>query len=286
MTEAGVEAARSFGRPSEASERPARLRPAGSVTDAGVRADGGRAGPWDLRAASVAGVRHRLAGAAGDDAYAWRLVGAEDSGQVLVVAVADGVGAVAGSAAASRAAVLAGCDALERTLDPAAPDPVNVAVAGSEAVGEAVAAAGRAVELAGGATTLVVAALGPAGMGWAARIGDSTALVLERGAWRWLWPDQTDPDRPASTATAALPAADPDVEVAAVHLTPGDRLVLVTDGVGDPLRDGPTTVAPALAAALAGDPGPVELAALVDFSRQGCLDDRTLVVLRWEPPAG
>jgi hypothetical protein len=58
--------------------------------------------------------------------------------------------------------------------------------------------------------------------------------------------------------------------------------VLVTDGVGDPLRDGPGTVGPGLADGLAEPPHPLALAGLVDFSRQGCHDDRTLAAIwRW-----
>lgn len=69
-------------------------------------------------------------------------------------------------------------------------------------------------------------------------------------------------------------------------LSSGDALVLVTDGVADPLRDGPETVAPALAGALGQPPGALSLIGLVDFSRQGCHDDRTLLgVWRLTPDA-
>jgi hypothetical protein len=73
------------------------------------------------------------------------------------------------------------------------------------------------------------------------------------------------------------------VETAAVRL--GDRvLVLVTDGIADPWRDGPSTVAPALASTLAAHPTAIDLAVLADFSRHGCHDDRTIVAL-WMRPA-
>ncbi len=65
--------------------------------------------------------------------------------------------------------------------------------------------------------------------------------------------------------------------------------MLVTDGTANPLRDGPTTVAPALAAVLRGGPAgelsPLALAAAADFSRRGCQDDRTILVA-WPRPAG
>ncbi len=79
------------------------------------------------------------------------------------------------------------------------------------------------------------------------------------------------------------------VETASVELPRGAALVLVTDGVANPLRDGPTTVAPALAevlrGGLTGDLSPLGLSAAADFSRRGCQDDRTIVVA-WAIPAG
>jgi hypothetical protein len=76
-----------------------------------------------------------------------------------------------------------------------------------------------------------------------------------------------------------LPAAVAQPEEAAITLDHNGILVLATDGISDPWRDGPTTVAPALAGALAVPLAPLELAQLVDFSRQGCHDDRTLLAV-------
>ncbi|MGH9106110.1 MAG: protein phosphatase 2C domain-containing protein, partial [Acidimicrobiales bacterium] len=75
-------------------------------------------------------------------------------------------------------------------------------------------------------------------------------------------------------------------ELRSMSLPPGAALVLMTDGVANPLRDGPGTVAPALAAVLAGAGSegsgtglaPLELAHALDFSRRGALDDRTVAV--------
>ena len=135
----------------------------------------------------------------------------------------------------------------------------------------------------GGATTLVLAVVQPGGQVELGRIGDSTAFVVsaEGGSWRELFsaPD----DDAVMTATRALPAEVPEPELAAIDLAPDETLLLLTDGVADPWRDGPTTVAPALAAAVAGRPGPLELAQLADFSRQGCHDDRTVMAV-WLAP--
>lgn len=221
---------------------------------------------WAVRAATVAGVRHRLVGTASDDAYAWRY-GADR----LVVAIADGVGSVEDAGLAATAAVDAACEA-GAELGPRWK--------------EVVAAATRAVRVAGGATTLVVATVDASGRVELARVGDSTAFVLVAGAWQELWVEEEDAGNDdagtVSTLTDALPSTEAP-EVTEVRLEPGAALLLMTDGVADPLRDGPTTVAPSLAEALAQPPGPLGLLVLADFSRQGCFDDRTILGV-WPAP--
>jgi serine/threonine protein phosphatase PrpC len=359
-----------LGRPSAASYRPPALRRSAEASSAAYRADGGDALGWSVRAASVAGVRHRLAGQGPEDAYAWRIVdpgpdpgrgsvgvATGDGGEpsvggprrpTVIVAVADGVGSVEGSAVASAAAVDAVCDALAAELSretarfgetalsgetavpgatvslpagrgdrsasgavaapggrSAAAGPVGAPDGPSSGAGgpprlpgadpddpvwrRAFAAADVAVAAAGGATTLVVAVVGGDRRGAVARVGDSTALVLDGDGWGEIWSTGGPEDGPLSTATAALPSRDgppPAFEVAAVALDAGAALVLVTDGIADPLRDGPTTVAPALAEALMAAPSPLGLALMADFSRQGCFDDRTVVGLwaQFDPP--
>ena len=86
----------------------------------------------------------------------------------------------------------------------------------------------------------------------------------------------------APAAHAGLDRVSPNpVEVVTLDLPVGAALVLVTDGVAEPLRDGPTTVAPQLAELLRGGPAgtltPLELARAADFSRRGAHDDRTVL---------
>ena len=306
-----------LGRASPASNRPAALRRAAESSSAAYRADGGDATGWAVRAASVAGVRHRLAGRGPEDAYAWRIldspadprrdavgrpapggepapggVGPAPGGgepvpggaarPTVILAVADGVGSVEGSAAASAAAVDAVCAALATALPDGALPSLPGGAGDDDLWRWAFGAADAAVLAAGGATTLVVAVVGGDGRGAVARVGDSTALLLVGGGWGELWPAGAPDDGSLSTATAALPTRHglaPEIDVVPVSLEAGDALILVTDGIADPLRDGPTTVAPALAEALAAVPSPLALALLADFSRQGCFDDRTVVGL-------
>ncbi|MGH9122237.1 MAG: protein phosphatase 2C domain-containing protein, partial [Acidimicrobiales bacterium] len=93
-----------LGRPSAAASNPARLRPAVVSASAGYRADGGDTGGWAVRAASVPGVSHRLAGTPNQDSFGWVAVDG-----ALVVAVADGVGSLEGADTASAAAVSGVC---------------------------------------------------------------------------------------------------------------------------------------------------------------------------------
>jgi serine/threonine protein phosphatase PrpC len=271
-----------LGRPSPAAAQPAPLRSMARSGEAHFRAEGGDSGQLALRAATVAGVRHRLAGRGGEDSYAW----AHGSGW-LVVAVADGVGSTerAGEAAteAVNTAVHAGAALVGSVADPEGDDgdgngPYPLPL--SDVASAALHAAAAALSAGGGpgATTLVVAALDASGRWGAARVGDSTALVLGPSGWADVFAaGAATADEGQVTLTAALPADAVAEETASGSLSGGEALVLLTDGVADPLRDGPETVAPALAASLRHPPTPLELATLADFSRQGCHDDRTVL---------
>jgi hypothetical protein len=102
-------------------------------------------------------------------------------------------------------------------------------------------------------------------------------MVSSDGGWTELF--TLEDDGVVGTATNAIPSGDLSFEEASVDIRPGQALVLASDGVADPWRDGPTTVAPTLAEALTDPPAPLELVRLADFSRQGCHDDRTLLAL-------
>lgn len=261
-----------FGRPSAASDNPWQLAPRDSAA-ASVRADAANNAWCALRAATVVGVRHRLRGMAAEDAWAW--AGDDD---LVAVAVADGVGSLPTSAPVSLAVAQA---AVAHVADR---DTTGLSgdARGAQLMAAACEANAAVAEVTDGASTLVLGVVGPDGAAELIRVGDSTAFVLSGGSWTELFVDG-DGDEMRVPATAALPTTSLRIESGRCQLSTGDVLVLVTDGVGDPLRDGPETVGPGLAAGLAAPLHPAALVALTDFSRQGCHDDRTIVALWWRP---
>jgi len=156
-------------------------------------------------------------------------------------------------------------------------------------------AASDAVSTAGGrsaaelSTTLVVA-LVSASEGRTevalARVGDSSAFALAGADWDELFSDRAE-DELRGSVIGVLPLGSRGggdrIETTSVALPAGAALVLLTDGVADPLRDGPGTVAPALAEVLSGGRSgaltPLALADAADFSRRGCQDDRTVLAV-------
>ena len=301
-----------WGEPSPATDAPVPVRARACASVANYRADGGQSADFVVLAASVAGAAHRLVGGRCEDSYAWVRPGPGRLGLI----VADGVstagrgGEGADLAVEVAARYLSGCgDWDERACRAAArraSDQLSSAIA--------VPATGTAAVL---STTFVVALVtartvgvdgvdgddragGPGGGGGdggadvvLGRVGDSTAFRLAEGVWQemFLPPDNDDLRH---TATDVLPFSnqgDGDatrVETASAHLPRGAAIVLLTDGIANPLRDGPTTVAPALAELLRAGAGgrlsPLSLAAAADFSRRGCQDDRTILVAWARPP--
>jgi serine/threonine protein phosphatase PrpC len=240
-------------------------------------------------AASVAGVAHRLAGRRCEDAFAW----AKTTAGRLALAIADGVSTAGHGGEGADIAVRAACDYL---VGDAAAEAGGLDANGwgEKECEAAVRAASEGLVRAAGpvaaelSTTLVVALLsridGRAEVALA-RVGDSSAFVLEGLHWRELFPHPGDEDLrglPVEVLPWREGAGPAAIETSSAALSPGHALVLMTDGVADPLREGPSTVEPALAGLLSGGPtgdlAPLDLAYAADFSRRGCQDDRTVLV--------
>lgn len=269
-----------WGEPSTASESPVPLRAVASAGNACYRADGGHSPDFSVLAASVAGVAHRLAGRRCEDAYGW--VSARPDRLGLVIA--DGVSTAGRGGEGADIAVSAACRYLLRgeTTEWGKKECEAAIRAASE---ELVRSAGlAAAEL---STTVVVALLGVTENDVEvvlARVGDSSAFVLEGTRWRELFRDPDDEafrGLPVEVLPLREDSGPAAIETSSAALSPATALVLLTDGVADPLREGPNTVAPALAEVLnggaTGQLTPLDLAYAADFSRRGCQDDRTIV---------
>jgi serine/threonine protein phosphatase PrpC len=279
-----------WGEPSPATDAPVPVRARAGASAANYRADGGESADFIVLAASVAGPVHRLGGGRCEDSYAW----VKPRPGRLGLLIADGVstagrgGEGADLAVEAAARYLSSCEGWGETecRGAAARASAELMSAGH------VLARGKAAEL---STTFVVALVAARVAGAdvvLGRVGDSTAFTLTAGLWQELFipPDDDDLQR---VATDVLPfsgdAGNDPIETASAYLDVGTAIVLVTDGLANPLRDGPTTVAPGLAEVLGEGsgraPSPLALAAAADFSRRGCQDDRTIVVA-WPRPSG
>jgi Protein phosphatase 2C len=267
-----------WGEPSAASEAPVPLRRRAVASEACYRADGGQSEEFVVLAASVAGVAHRLSGRRCEDAYAWAM---PRSGRLGLI-VADGVSTAGRGGEGADVAVSAACEHLLA----AEGWGENECLAALRAASEAVSAAGGA-SAAEFSTTLVVALVAASGPGTEvclARVGDSSAFTLAGDGWAELFPGRAEEEMRGSVI-GVLPLGSRGggdaIETASAVLPAGTALVLLTDGVADPLRDGPGTVAPALAEVLRGGASgaltPLSLADAADFSRRGCQDDRTVL---------
>jgi Protein phosphatase 2C len=274
-----------WGQPSTASEMAVPLRGQAASANASYRADGGQSDEFVVLAASVAGVAHRLAGRRCEDAYAWAM---PEPGRLALV-VADGVSTAGRGGEGADLAVHAASEHLLRCRGWGKEECEAAVRKASDELRQA--GGGWAAEL---STTIVVALLTAAGANTEvelARVGDSTAFVLLGTEWRELFPDPAEDDL-RGQVVEVLPLRDSAgphaIEYSAITLGSPGALVVVSDGVADPLRDGPGTVAPALAQVLSSGPegrlAPLALAGATDFSRRGCQDDRTLVVA-WPRPA-
>jgi hypothetical protein len=112
--------------------------------------------------------------------------------------------------------------------------------------------------------------------------GDSSAMLLREGNWRPLTPVKNDGADVMSSAVRALPR-QATVEPIALRLRPGDLMVVMTDGLGDPLGSGAGVVGDFLATMWREPPDQISFAEHVAFYRRAFTDDRTAVAIWVEP---
>jgi serine/threonine protein phosphatase PrpC len=276
-------------------ERPARDAPEhhGIVLD-GAAVRPGDDAPWThVRGASIRGLRHRHEGTVRQDEFCFRQT---PDARYLIVAVADGVSAGSLSHEAAGVAARFGCTVVGDWLAQCEPDEIpweHVLKSLSDLVerkGRAV-LRGRGVEeitsaelTAELATTLVLAVidLRPDDDGsrrvQVVRVGDSSAWVHAAGRWQNLHGLKNESAVIAASTTAALPLVT-SFECAGHRVATGDVLVLMTDGVGDPLGDGENDLGRFLAEVWTTPPSVLAFGAQVDFARKSFDDDRTAVAV-------
>ncbi|MFD8014264.1 protein phosphatase 2C domain-containing protein [Streptomyces sp. NPDC058955] len=279
------------GRPRMADETVA----AALVPD--IVLDGAAHGPLTLRAASVRGDSHRYLGETRQDSVMTAHLGEKDAGELLALAVADGVGSqplshIGAQQACQRALSLLGAHAAELYEALAAGrGDVFAELAGQvvERVADHLAqrAGQRGLAPVAYSTTLRVL-LVPLDPDVRTRglltVGDGGTALLRDGVWD-LAPgedgEKADGDRMIDTRTAALPLA----RTAATRLLdsrPGDVLLVCTDGFSSPLAGAPEMRA-FLAGAWGGGavPEPADFLWQFQYRVKSYDDDRSAAVV-WE----
>jgi serine/threonine protein phosphatase PrpC len=254
--------------------------------------DGADLAGLTIRGASLRGDEHRYFGSPRQDSMGmWWIEEAETA--ALLVCATDGVGSQPLAHVGSRAA----CNMLpdeirrERTLTSLfEADPVTGLpelchyIAGNLARRLADIARYREVAVSPKAmsTTLVAAVVeaSPPGQGQRRfvvfNVGDATAFLLRGGVFQPLLADPHDGVL-MSTGTAALPTSIGHVATAQGVLAPGDMLLVCTDGISNPMRNG--AVRDQLAAWWSAEriPGLPEFGWQMSFRVKSYGDDRTAV---------
>lgn len=291
-------------RPPSYAPVPQGLRSAGEDPAAAVLpdivVDGAAYGPLTVRAASVRGDSHRYLGEPRQDALCVTRIGGPDSGELLLLAVADGVGSAARSHVGSNEVCRHAAVYLDRVAGDLlgalrSEDLAAFTALANEAVGSIAVLLGHLAHREGHppgayATTLriLLVPLDPAvrTRGFMA-VGDGGTALLRSGTWHLDVTEEEDPDASGmiDTRTAALPLARTAVTRLLGPAVPGDVLVLSTDGLSTPLS-GDQGMRDFLSEAWGTGtvPGPADFLWQSQFRVKSYDDDRSVVVL-WECPA-
>lgn len=223
-----------------------------------------------------------------EDAYAFPPAGADEAGRGTLLVVADGVGGVAGGAAASRTAVhyLQALYYAQTGPEPLA-DRLRECV---QAVNLLNRAAQQRLDRPGEGLTTLVAAVVYGETIWVANVGDSRAYLIRAGdrQRRQLTEDhsfgQTGAARLADSSgnrTGAITQAigleaECQVDIYRYQWRPGDRLILCSDGLT-------CLTAPAMArTVLQNSPQAAAEALVAQANAADGSDNSTAIVAGWE----
>lgn len=273
------------------------------VIDAATVSDPEETPRLEVRAASVRGLSHQHYGDPRQDDHC--LVLSED-GEWLIAMVADGVSSGEWSHLAAKVATEEGCAEVARLLRTMPPHEIpwrEVHEGLADRLTDICATLpGKHAEVELSreevsqrmATTLVagVVATRPSEDGTHAvtvvRLGDVSGWILdEEDGWVALESIKNAGKVIAESATACLPLVpEAEPEVVVTTLGDGAALVLMTDGVGDPLGSGQGEVAGELARWWVRPPHPLEFASQVAFGRKSYDDDRGALAVWLARPEG
>lgn len=243
-----------------------------SLTEATVprlRAHGGAAGPYVLRAGSVAGRNHLAAKQTCEDAFEIRFI--EELG--LAIVVADGLGdpraQFSGIGAAS--AVRAIAEQIEETsrASPTLTPPTDFSRAAEAMMTRSERRLGHKVSSNEIATTVIAATLDLRGNFEALCVGDCGYLILGPSGWR----STHARNHVANDPGGVLPAGWESAKRQHDRLGPGEMLVVGTDGLIDALQISDT--ARYFASRWRQPPTFERFVADLSFVRRGENDDRT-----------
>jgi serine/threonine protein phosphatase PrpC len=265
------------------------------ASDGDIVADFATIGDFAVAGTTLRGNKHRLGGDPGEDSFHLRRATSPSGEAAVCIAVCDGVGSASRSrhgarwlarAATARLAIaVATCDRSTPLSEPSTREAIAAAVVDVRELAER-----RNIDLAALQTTLAFAVVmnsdKPGARAVVGQIGDSPVFI---GTNDGLVPaiSSNEVDGPIlSTATHdAISAAPEALRVSVVHLSPGDRLLACSDGIGNFLwsPSGTLDLGHHLAATLRAPVPQLEFVRQVSFDLRSADDDRTLVVL-WTRP--
>ena len=251
-------------------------------------ADGWSTNRFCVRAASVRGDAHRYDGSPRQDEF---IVAHHPASESLIVAVADGVSSASaacdGALTVCHYATAAILDSLDQGRDL---DWTNLFQCCAWSLIElAQRRVGDDADLQVAeslfATTLTIAVLTPRSGDLVelstASIGDSALWILHEGDLVQVIGGKSEAidGEPFSSTVAALPRLPPKVFSVKREMSSDDVMLVISDGIGDPLSDGTGLVGELLKSELKVSPETLQFARIADFSRATFIDDRTLVAV-------
>ncbi len=251
-----------------------------------------------VRAASVRGRSHRYKNQERQDSYALKTSRAPtlSGGHILYVAVCDGISQGKRSREAAQFAAMAGVDLLESEgakSSHAGPDWDDIVDRTNqlvirqarEALPEPEAGEPDISYLQSQmVTTCVLAVIDPIRrLITGVSIGDSSVWMIVGNELKPLTPvKNAGSDLASATVSSALPVNPTRVNQNFYSkfggaIQPGAAVLLMSDGVGDPIDDGTTAVAREIVKQWRTAPEPFTFASQVNFASAGFDDDRTVV---------